>query len=109
MAGESRPDLAADYLLSEMHSDPMLLAAYLQIQYDSAMLDESSQDRQSILTAAMNVTVPDNLNENAPVQLARARIAIAAGRQDLFDEALENLNHTSVDATTLRELGDQWT
>jgi hypothetical protein len=68
----------------------------------------SNRHAAGAIKDALTISVPDRWRKNVPVQVTRARLAIAAGNKALFDLVIENLNSTLINRSEIERLRAQW-
>jgi hypothetical protein len=60
----------------------LLLEAYVQAIYN----EQEATEQKRIIEEALAVAVPNRWRTNVPVQVTRARLAIVAGKEDMYTE-----------------------
>jgi tetratricopeptide (TPR) repeat protein len=109
MLFEGRPDLAVEFLEKHVAQDPTLVGMLLDAYVQLANAEADTHKRAGILNTALNLKGLTQFAINAPVQVNRARLALAARDASIFSEAVGNLKKTKIATAEIAKLERQWT
>lgn len=105
---EGRIEAALELLRGEMAREDNLVGIFLETVCHAAAACENDIDRQKFIEMGKSQPVPNRLRFNVPVQVNRARVAILARDEKLFDNILNDLAKTKIDREEIERLKQQW-
>ncbi len=108
LIGAGQPVRAVEYLLQENTVDSYLLSVMLRAIYRSfkGNLDEGT--KHSLALRGLAVSVPTRFNQNAPIQILKAELAMFVNDQISFAAAASLLEGTGIDKKISEELRTRW-
>lgn len=108
LIAQGRPRSAIDLLRPEAAHDEHLIGLQLEAFIQAISRSADTGAREECVKDALAISVPDRWRKNVPVQVTRARLAIAAHNKELLDTVLENLSSTLIHRSELEKLRAQW-
>jgi predicted Zn-dependent protease len=108
LLASKRPGVAVELLKRETIRNPTHVGLLLEAFAQAAEESERPNDRDKLFSEGLAVTVPERWKFNVPIQVNRARLAVKAGNEHLFNDAIQNLAGTRIDPQEVERLRQHW-
>jgi hypothetical protein len=108
LMAQGRSGSAIDLLRPEAVHDEHLVGQLLEAFIQEISKSPDAKTRERLIKNAFAIAVPDRWRKNVPVQMTRARLAVAAGDRALFDIVIGNLSSTLINRSEIEKLHAQW-
>ncbi len=99
---------AVEYLQKFAAGDEATATLLIEALLLAAQYATSTVEKSALLEQAASVSIPDQLQYNAPVQIVAARLAATRRDRVRFDKILANLSRTRIDLVELDKLRTLW-
>ena len=102
------PASAVEFLRAEAVKDENLIGMLLEAFVQLINRVSDAGRRGKVVEEALAIRVPDGWRMNVPVQITRARLAIVAGKEELFAGIMGDLASTRISRSEIEKLQAQW-